>query len=99
MFYRIEILKGQVRQVISTHYRSGVGLAEVEVFAEGERKLHDGDGFRLCDLHTSELIEVGAVEVPHLEQREQEVLERHNHAALVAQLKASSAVIPPSVSD
>ena len=95
----IEILKGQVRQIATTHYRSGVGLAEIEVFAEGQRKLNDGDGFRVCDLHTGETIEVGAVEARDLEQREREVLERHNHAALIAMLKASRSVIPPNVSD
>lgn len=93
MLYRIEILKGHVRQIVCTHYRSGAGVAEVEAFAEGQRKLQDGDGFRLCDLHNDEVIEIGALEVRNLER------ESLDHAALIAQLKASSAVILPNVSD
>lgn len=92
MFYRIEILKSHIRQIISTRYRSGIGVAEIELFAEGERKLHDGDGFRLCNLHASEVIEIDEVEVRAFEAVAAEELAAAQSRAEWRPLSAPSAV-------
>lgn len=57
MFCRVEILKGEDKRVICAHYKTGASLVEIEVFAEGERRRHTGDGFRIRDLHTDKATE------------------------------------------
>jgi hypothetical protein len=59
MFCRIEILKGETKRVIRTHYRTGASLEDIEEYAERERRLHGGDGFRIRDMHTDQVKEVG----------------------------------------
>jgi hypothetical protein len=58
MLFRVEILKGQTKRVICTHHWTGRDLLEIEEQAERERRLHQGDGFRLRNLHTNEVKEV-----------------------------------------
>ena len=59
MFCRIEVLKGETKRVSSTRYQTGRDLVEIEEIAERERRLHGGDGFRLRDMRTDQLKEVG----------------------------------------
>ncbi len=57
MFCRVEILKA--KRVLCLHHKIGACLTEIEEYAESERRLHRGDGFRLRDLHTDQVWEVG----------------------------------------
>ena len=57
MLYRVDILKGQTRRVICTHYWTAARLTEIEEKAEHERRFHAGDRFRLHDLHTGRIKE------------------------------------------
>ena len=57
MFCRIEVLKA--KRTILTRYWTGASQTEIEELAERERRRLGGDGFRLRDLHTDEVKEVG----------------------------------------
>jgi heme-degrading monooxygenase HmoA len=59
MFCRVEILAGDAKRVICTHYRTGKDQVEIEQFAERVRIERGADGFRLFNLYTGETSETG----------------------------------------
>lgn len=59
MLCRVEILRGPAKRVIFARYYAGRTLTEIEEIAESERRAHSGNGFRIRNLHTEQIREVG----------------------------------------
>lgn len=57
MFCRVEILKRPRDQVICAHYMTGNVASAFDEYAERERRLHGGDGYRIHNMHTDEVRE------------------------------------------
>jgi hypothetical protein len=51
------VLKGKAKRVIHTRYESADEFAAIELIAERHRRTHQGDGFRVHDMHTDQLTE------------------------------------------
>jgi hypothetical protein len=56
MLCRVEILK-RPRTLICAHYKIADTPLAIAQFADQECKTHDGDGYRIRDLHTDEVRE------------------------------------------